>query len=307
MPLISVIIPTYQRAHAIGNAIESVYAQTFQDWEIVVVDDGSTDGTEELLKQYAPRVRYFRQENRGPSAARNYGIREACGEWIAFLDSDDIWLPEKLSRQLELAQADLNIAWVYSDLEYFDHDPSKLPKSAFAYFPPARGMVLKHLFLHGCAMHTTTVIVKKTCFDEVGYFDESLRITEDIDLYFRLAAKYPVDFDPTVQIRFCRETRPPAHTKLFKYKISAEVKRRVLQNNPGFAESLSRQELRHGYLQLLLTVVREALQAKEYDTAKANLSECQSYGALWPKLLYYQFGYHFPRAFFAIQQLRQRK
>ena len=101
MPKVSVIIPTYNRSKYVTKAIDSVLAQTYRDFEIIVVDDGSTDNTKEVLKPYTDRIKYLYQENTGVSAARNAGIRAAGGQWIAFLDSDDEWLPEKLSIQMD--------------------------------------------------------------------------------------------------------------------------------------------------------------------------------------------------------------
>src|ERR1017187_5960230 len=101
-PSISVVIPTYNRAHVVVQAIESALQQTLRDLEVIVVDDGSTDGTGETLdREYGNRIRYFHQQNQGQSVARNKGLWEAKGEWVAFLDSDDVWLPEKLQHQLQ--------------------------------------------------------------------------------------------------------------------------------------------------------------------------------------------------------------
>ena len=101
MPVVSVIIPTYNRKGFIAECVESVLAQSFSDFELVVVDDGSTDATEEVLAGFGAEIQVIRQEQRGPSAARNTGIQSASGEWLSFLDSDDLWLPRKLETQME--------------------------------------------------------------------------------------------------------------------------------------------------------------------------------------------------------------
>lgn len=101
-PLISVVIPTYNRAHYVCEAIDSVLAQTYKNIEIIAVDDGSTDNTKDIIQQYSSRIKYIYQNNAGPSAARNNGIKQSNGDLIAFLDSDDIWLAEKLERQVEI-------------------------------------------------------------------------------------------------------------------------------------------------------------------------------------------------------------
>ena len=187
-PTVSVIIPTYNRAHLVGRAIRSVLNQTYQDFEIIVVDDGSTDNTEEVVKSFNdPRIRYIRHEkNRGGSAARNTGIRAARGEYIAFLDSDDEWLPEKLAKQLPVFEKDSTCGAVYTDLLYMLPDGSV--KLCQNYRP--EGWILKKLLSSNVVGTTSSVIVRRECFEKIGLFDESLPSCQDWDMWIRIAKRY---------------------------------------------------------------------------------------------------------------------
>ena len=189
-PTVSVIIPTYNRAHLVGRAICSVLNQTFQDFEIIVVDDGSTDNTEEVVKSFNdPRIRYIRHEqNRGGSAARNTGIRAARGEYIAFLDSDDEWLPEKLDTQLK-TMSTLPEHFVGVCCGYYRARQSKIVSvSRPMLYGKLFDKLLKSPFLNG----GSCLIVRKNALVAIGGFDEQLARHQDWDLLLRLALMYEI-------------------------------------------------------------------------------------------------------------------
>lgn len=198
---VSVIIPTYNRAHMVSRAIQSVLNQTYQDFEIIVVDDCSTDNTEEVVKGFNDsRICYIRHEqNRGGSAARNTGIRIARGEYIAFLDSDDEWLPKKLERQICLFSKDPNCGAVYTNLLHcFYNDRST---KAIQRRQP-EGHILKDLLMSNVVASTSSVMVKQQCFDKAGLFDEGLPSCQDWDMWIRIAKHYTFRNIPEPLVRY---------------------------------------------------------------------------------------------------------
>jgi len=188
MPRVSVIIPTYNYARFIEQAIESVLVQSYRDFEIIVVDDGSTDNTEEVVAKFDNRVHYIRQANRGPNAARNTGIRAARGEFIAFLDADDLWLPEKLALQIELAAARPEAGLIYGGILLFD----SATQAVIGYAPLSRlheGWVMRHLYMDQFVT-SPTPLIRREVFEQVGIFDERCMRSDDWDMWLRIAASY---------------------------------------------------------------------------------------------------------------------
>jgi glycosyltransferase involved in cell wall biosynthesis len=184
---VTVIIPTYNRAHLIGRALESVSQQTLAPGEVIVVDDGSEDTTRDIIREEYPGVTCLHQANRGVSAARNAGIRAACGQFIAFLDSDDAWMPEKLSEQVQaLRQSGLQVC--HTD-EKWMRDGSEL-KQLDKHTRNGGWIYAKCLPL--CAMSPSSVMLDRGVFSEVGMFDESLPACEDYDMWLRVCARYEV-------------------------------------------------------------------------------------------------------------------
>jgi glycosyltransferase involved in cell wall biosynthesis len=191
---VSVVIPTFNCADFLVEAIRSVLAQTYQEYEIIVVDDGSTDHTETALRQFGNRVRYIRQEPGGPSVARNRGILEARGKLIAFLDADDLWRPTKLARQVECLNHHPEAALVYTDFTRGPNPGSNNDSRLTAYKPrdPADPF---HALLEENFIATPTVVVRRETLARSGLFDPTLKGSEDFDLWLRLAGK-PGDVNP---------------------------------------------------------------------------------------------------------------
>ena len=186
-PLVSVVMPAYNVAWCVGRAVDSVLAQDFRAWELIVVNDGSTDGTRQLLEGYGAAVTVLNQENRGMSAARNAGIRRTRGTYVAFLDADDWWLPGKLSRQVELMQGRPEIGFSSTTVRVEDGDGRLLNLWRC---PNGSTEILATLFAQNAAIAggCSAVMVRRELLDRVGLFDETLRGFEDPDLWMRLAA-----------------------------------------------------------------------------------------------------------------------
>lgn len=191
-PLVSVIIPTYNGSRFIKETVQSVIDQTYPNIEIIIVDDGSTDITPDILKSIKDtRITYIRQENTGVAKARNHGIDISKGDYIAFLDHDDVWLPHKLERQLLLFKKNPKVAMVYADTFIMDENNSIINTYSHK-IKFYRGMIFKELF-SSCFITILTVVIKKSVFLEVGPF-LPFKICEDYDLLLKCAAKYPIDY-----------------------------------------------------------------------------------------------------------------
>jgi len=190
MPLVSVVIPTYNRVRFVGGAIESVLAQSFRDFEIVVVDDCSSEDTEAVIKKFPTgTVRYIRHNRqRGGAAARNTGITECSGEFVAFLDDDDEWYPEKLTRQMQIMlSAPAEVGGVYTGYFIVDRRTNGIRGQIV---PTDRGDLSETLLAGNCIGGTSSMLMRRSCFEKVGLFDERLPSFQDYDLWIRAARKY---------------------------------------------------------------------------------------------------------------------
>lgn len=211
-PLVSVIIPTFNRKEMVARAIESVLDQSYNNLELIVIDDGSSDGTREFLKKYCTdkRFNYYYQENKGQSAARNLGISNSRGEYIALLDSDNYWIKEKLKEQIEYIGVKKEYDILYSEVFLVDQQGDVINKNHSKRF---LGNIL--LKLLQCNFVTNnTVLVKKKCFEEMGGFDEDLRYAEDYDLWLRFATRYRFIYHPmAVTYYYCEGDRLSSNEK----------------------------------------------------------------------------------------------
>jgi glycosyltransferase involved in cell wall biosynthesis len=197
MPLVTAAIITHNRAHYLLDAIRSVLDQSVQDLELVVVDDGSTDGTEAAVAPYLDRIRYVRTEHRGKAEARNTAVGLAQGELIAFCDSDDMWLPGRLERELEALDGRPDVGMVHGQVELVDHEQRPLPERTAeqrAVFSAAHrhGASYAH-YAFNCYCLSSTILVRREVFEKVGLYDSELPI-EDYDFYLRLVLDFDVMF-----------------------------------------------------------------------------------------------------------------
>ena len=190
MPSVSVVIPTYNRVHLLERALDSVLRQTLAADEIIVVDDGSTDNTASTLKSFHPEVKLIQQDNLGVSAARNTGISAARHDWIALLDSDDVWHENKLERQItalnnapEYLICHSDEIWIRNGVRVNQMNKHK----------KAGGHIFQHC-LPLCAISPSAVMIHRSLFDEIGLFDENLPACEDYELWLRICSRYPVLF-----------------------------------------------------------------------------------------------------------------
>ncbi len=187
-PEVSVIIPTFNRETLLARALSSVLAQTGVSFELIVVDDGSTDGTRARVERDFPAATYLYQENQGPSAARNRGIERSRGEWIAFLDSDDEWLPGKLEAQISFFRQNPDCRIMQTE-EIWIRNGKRV--NQMTKHKKSGGFIFDKC-LPLCAISPSAVMIHKSLFEEVGLFDESLPACEDYDLWLRIASRHPV-------------------------------------------------------------------------------------------------------------------
>jgi glycosyltransferase involved in cell wall biosynthesis len=216
-PLVSVVIPAYNAAAYIGATLRSVFAQTFQQFEILVVNDGSSDtpALERALQPYLSRIRYMKQENRGPSAARNVAIREAQGKYVAFLDSDDLWHPDHLANQVATLENDPSLGLVYSNgLHIVEDRPVSVTFDRTVQSEP---VTFEALLREDCTVGTSSTVAVRQAILEAGLFDEGFRRCEDFDLWLRMAHNgVRMTFTRTVQIYHRLANGLAADTELMK-------------------------------------------------------------------------------------------
>jgi glycosyltransferase involved in cell wall biosynthesis len=227
MPTVSVVIPSYNRASLLKEAVDSVLGQDFDDFELIVIDDGSTDDTAGLLQSY-PNICVVRQDHRGVSAARNAGIRRASGRFLAFLDSDDLWLPGKLSAQIAFFKThpkalicQTEEIWIRSGVRV---NPRRRHRKD-------SGMIFERS-VELCLVSPSAVMLKRNLLDEVGWFDESLPACEDYDLWLRIAWRFPLHLirTPLVIKRGGHPDQLSRMPRLDRFRIYALEK--VLQSTP---------------------------------------------------------------------------
>ncbi len=230
-PEVSVIIPTHNRANLLKRAIKSVLSQGYRDFELIIVDDASTDGTESTVNNFQDsRIKYVcHQKNKGGSAARNTGIQMSKGKYIGLLDDDDQWLPDKLSKQVDrFRKAPKRVGIIYSGCEVQSEDGRVIRR----YYPQYKGDLRLRL-LKGTSIASPTPLIKKECFIKTGKFDESLKSCQDWDMWKRISEYYEFDYVPEIlaitylhkeQISFDLASMIPGRTRMVE-KHKGELKK----------------------------------------------------------------------------------
>jgi glycosyltransferase involved in cell wall biosynthesis len=201
MATVDVIIPAFNAAKYLPAALESVFSQTFDDWQILLVDDGSTDNTADVvapfLDRFGSKIRFIRQSNRGLPAARNTAIRASTAEFLALLDADDLWLPCRLSESLKALAERPQAGLAYGLITYIDSE-GRLGGTFEGNRRNAQGRIAPYIYMRQVELPCPTITFRRRCIDVVGIFDEAMRATEDRDLWLRIALRYEVAFVPKV-------------------------------------------------------------------------------------------------------------
>ena len=222
-PLVSVIIPTYNRAALLPRALQSVVEQTYSNMEIIVVDDGSTDATENTLRQMGSQITLLQQSHQGVSRARNLGIESANGEWLAFLDSDDVWQLNKIEQQIKSLQNEPEYRIAHADEIWIRSGVRVNPMKKHS----KKGGWIFQDCLSLCFISPSSVVIHRSVFDRIGGFDESLPACEDYDLWLRITALYPVLYlSAPLTIRYGghSDQLSMAHWGMDRFRIQALTK-----------------------------------------------------------------------------------
>ncbi|MBT9315559.1 glycosyltransferase family 2 protein [Leptothoe spongobia] len=263
MPIISVIIPAYNSEKTIQESIDSVLTQTFSDFELIIVNDGSTDKTLELVEGIKdPRLRILSFENAGAAATRNRGIAKAKGDFIAFLDADDIWTTGKLADQLAAFKHEPSAGLVYSWSDYINFSGDFLCVGKRVITSESIEDTYAKLLVSNFLENGSTPLIRIDILKEVGCFDESLESSQDLDLYLKIAAKYRFVTVPKVQVKY-RVTPGSITSKTAENeKKQVEFINKIFAQAPGKYKHLKRQRLSGFYRYLMLRTVEEEVSLK---------------------------------------------
>ncbi|MDL0429704.1 glycosyltransferase [Marinobacter sp. TBZ242] len=275
-PLVSIITPTFNRSDYLPEAIDSVLGQTYQNFELVIIDDGSTDGTKALMNAYLEdqRIRYIYQSNQGQSVARNKGIAESNGEFICFLDSDNAWCPNKLDRSImefrNFPEADI----VYGDIILIDEKSVEIGKSNMKRHS---GKITFHLLKDNFISMNTTMTRKK-CFDELGCFNESDRIAEDYELWLRFSTRFEFRYIPEFL----------GYYRIMEDQISSDKKQRFLGNErllldfiAQYPDAVTSKQRRRGLSHFYIRKARYEISIKSFRGAFSDITKGIKYYPWW--------------------------
>jgi glycosyltransferase involved in cell wall biosynthesis len=282
--IVSVVVPTFNRLRFLRPAIESVFAQTFADWELIVADDGSDLETKQYLQALAddPRVTVIWLPHTGkPSMVRNAGVSKAAGEYIAFLDSDDLWAPRKLERQIETLRERVNCRWSYTAFLQVDESGDALPEEARRPWIPHEGDILEQVVTGRAQIRTPSVLASRELIAQAGGFDEGLLSGEDFDLWLRLALRSEVAIvdEPLVYVR----RHPNSHTSDWQSAFAGRDSflKRHQQLVGGRRRALMREERMRNALKLAATHAELGAQGRMFRALWESLAYSWTYPRWW--------------------------
>jgi len=290
MPLqtVTALIPTYNSDTYICETVESVLAQTYPMHEVIVVDDGSTDRTEQVLARYEGKIRYVRQANAGPPAARNTGLKLATGEWIALLDSDDLWVPQKTKLQMNYVVDHSTCSLVYTDMKTFDatgiiEESVKISRNLTL----PSGRIFPQVFAE-TLFQTSSVLIRKSCIDRAGGFDTSLRMGDDYEFFMRMARHYEFGYvdEPLVLYR----QHPTQGTRTWGKQLQQGepweflVLKRIVDQYPEIFEELGTAHVNHRLSMPYFALAYACMSEGDHSNARRLLKGALRY---WPNNLGY--------------------
>ena len=261
MVKVSVVIPSYNARVFLPMTLESVRQQTFDDYEVIVIDDGSTDGTAEWLTQSDyPKLRLLRQSNQGCSTARNFGIAEAAAEYIAFLDADDLWHPQKLEKQVRCLDENPQAALVNTGITNIDAQGNPVKGD---YLPNAIDSNWPNILLENPIHSGSVPLVRRSCFEQLGYFDTALKSAEDWDMWIRIAAEFQIADIQEHLVYYRVHSGSKSHRLQFHLDNRVAVIEKAFRNVPESLLPLKSAALGRAYL----SVAWKPLITDDYDAA----------------------------------------
>ncbi len=271
MPKVSVITAAYNHLKFIRQSVESVQAQTFRDFEHIVIDDGSSDGTADILQTFG-QITYVRQENRGAHAAINRGIHMSTGEYIGVVDSDDAWLPNKLELQVALLDANPEAGMVYSLAYFIDSEGNRRDESWLMGTPFDDPNQIFEELLQRNRIPVVTALMRRTCLDEVGFFSEQFKALSDWDLWLRFCLQYPVLFIPEMLALYRVHQTNSWHELSGNGRVAKErlmLLRNTRKNLPGskLDDPVRRKKIRLAYGDCVLYATYDDLRRRRYGRA----------------------------------------
>jgi glycosyltransferase involved in cell wall biosynthesis len=295
-PKVSVVIATYNRAGFLADAIDSVLQQRFQDYELIVVDDGSTDQTRTLVESYGSRIRYLYHENRGPSAARNLGVRHARAPWIAFQDSDDLTEPNHLETLYAYANEHPRCGMVFANGAYLNGAESKrgtIISMAKSSRLASNGVRLVDLF-EKSIVRLQASLISKTAYDAVGGHDESLSICMDLDLSFRLVMNYPVAYLNRVVFLYRFHEGNIGKNEELRLTENIRVIKKLLEQFPAAHRELGVRRIAKRMSYRYYRLAKKRWHRGQRDQAREAIRESTSLCPFSLKYRFYQFHWGAP-------------
>ncbi len=294
--LVSVIMPAYNCEKYIGEAIESVLQQSYNNYELIIVNDGSTDRTEDVINKLSTSIKYISQSNQGASAARNTGILAADGEYLSFLDSDDIWNLETLELQLGYFESHTDVGLVYGDMELFDHTGMLDENWLVAAGVPRPAGFIFHELVFQCLFQTSTVMVRRKVLDDVGLFDKVLPLGEDYDLWLRIAAKYKIGYIPKVLTGYRRRKGSLTASDATLKPWDIAVAEKALEREADEARKISPRVVKKKFGARYFQAGYSALKDGKYSIARYRLRKSLLLTPWNPRaIMYLVAAYCFPR------------
>lgn len=274
-PAVSVVIATYNRAEFLPATIESILAQCFQNFELIIVDDGSTDETQKVLAPYEHRIKYIRQMNGGPSAARNLGVQNAKGDWIAIQDSDDLSLSNHLETLFAYAKNHPDCGMVFANGAYLggpEHNRDTIIPVAKSRRLAEQGLRLEDLF-DKSIVRLQAALISKRCYDEIGGHDESLRISMDLDLAFRLFSRYPMAYLDEVVFSYRKHSGNISGNQELRLFENIRVIEKLLQNNQQAKATLGARRVASRLAYRYYRLAKGRWKQNEKDKARESLGQ----------------------------------